>query len=102
MSAEERFDQWAIVEVMGHNRFIGRVTEQVIAGTGFVRVDIPSHGKDREFTKILSTGSIYAITPVSEDIARSMAGRVRQEPVHPYELTLTADALLSDEGEDGI
>lgn len=32
---------WAIVELFGHARIAGRVTEQVIAGQGFIRADVP-------------------------------------------------------------
>lgn len=35
------FDQWAIVDVMGHQRYAGRVTEETLAGAGFIRVDVP-------------------------------------------------------------
>jgi len=81
------FDEWAIVDVMGHQRYIGRVTEQVIAGTGFVRVDVPKTEKTQAWSKLIGTGSIYAITPVSEEIARAMAEKRQDEPIQPYELT---------------
>ncbi len=35
------FDTWAVVEVMGHNTYAGRVTEQAIGGASFIRVDVP-------------------------------------------------------------
>ena len=39
--AEPTFECFALVEIFGHTRIAGKVTEQVIAGTGFVRVDVP-------------------------------------------------------------
>ena len=99
----EKFDQWAIVDVMGHQRYVGRVSEQVIAGAGFVRVDIPQTDKTQPWTKLIGTGSIYAITPVSEEIARAMANRSQVEPVAAYELTprLTSQASVYDnDGDD--
>ncbi len=79
---ETKFEEWAIVDVMGHQRYVGQVTEQVIAGCDFVHVDIPKTKKTQPWTKLIGTGSIYAITPVSEDIARSMAANSQREPVH--------------------
>ena len=67
------FDEWAIVEVMGHKQFAGHVTEQALGGASFVRVDVPEvkvgetrhHGEETlpAFTKLLGAGSIYAISP---------------------------------------
>ena len=87
VETQTKFEEWAIVDVMGHQRYVGKVTEQVIAGCGFVRVDIPETETTQAWTKLVGTGSIYAITPVSEDIARSMAANSQREPVQAYELT---------------
>ena len=95
------FDQWAIVDVMGHQRYVGRVTEQVIAGAGFVRVDVPKTDKLESWTKLVAPAAIHSITPVSEEIARAMANREQREPIQAYELTpkLTAQASF-DYGDD--
>lgn len=107
-SSGDTFDQWAIVDVMGHQRYIGRVTEQVIAGQGFVRIDVPETEKQKPWTKLIGTGSIYAITPVTEDIGRAMASKRTSAPVDAYDLPrdfqprITSDAAMdeADEYED--
>lgn len=38
---EQKFEQWAIVELMGHRRLAAKVTEQVIAGQAMLRIDVP-------------------------------------------------------------
>lgn len=91
---DQKFDEWAIVDVMGHQRYIGKVSEQVVAGQGFVRVDVPGTQDSNPWTKLIGTGSIYAITPVSEEIARGMAETSQAKPVHAYELPR---ALVSQE-----
>ena len=92
MSDGAKFEEWAIVEVMGHSRYAGKVTEQAIGGCNFVRVDVPrleADGRTPEqqpFTKLLGAASIFAITPVSEEVARRVAGTIRAAPVHVYDL----------------
>lgn len=82
----DRFAQWAIVEIMGHQRYAGYTTEQVIAGQAFLRVDIPATTAQPAFSKLFGTSSIYAISPTTEEIARSVAERVKQSPIDVYEL----------------
>lgn len=104
MNEEAKFEQWAIVDVMGHQRYVGMVTEQVIAGCGFVRVDVPQTSEQAEWTKLIGTGSIYAITPVEKDIAIAMAERLQQKPIAAYELTpkmvVDAQRTLGYEDDD--
>lgn len=80
------FETWAIVEIMGHQRYAGRVTEQTIAGSSFLRVDIPAVNEQPEFTKLFSPASVYAITPVTEEIAKGVAQGCRQAPISIYDL----------------
>ena len=44
----EKFDQWAIVELMGHVKLAGRVTEEKRFGVEMGRIDIPQ--EDGAFT----------------------------------------------------
>jgi hypothetical protein len=101
------FDVFAIVELFGHARIAGRVTEQVIAGQGFIRVDVPELPTRPAFTRLYGPGAIYSITPVSNEIATAAACSMRVEPVNVY-IALPSkagenmgdDYDPSDEGED--
>ena len=86
MSDDTTFDTWAIVELMGHRRLAGRLTEQQIAGDGFLRLDIPS---DPPVTQFYRPAAVYAITPTTEDIARRVATFGRPAPVQVWELEPT-------------
>lgn len=87
---------WAVVEVLGHVRLAGWLTEQTIAGTAFVRVDVPELAavdtvyQKREalpaFTKLIGGGSIYSITPCTEAVARRAAETFRVIPVQYVDL----------------
>lgn len=94
------FDSWCIVELFGHQKIAGRVTEQAIGGQSFVRVDVPRTERYPEFTRFFGSGAIYSITPVSEEIATAAAQRVYAEPVTVY---IGASAQLpspiSDDGD---
>lgn len=35
------FDSWAIVEIMGHDKYAGRVTEEPLFGVNMLRIDVP-------------------------------------------------------------
>lgn len=80
-----QFEAWAIVEVMGHRQFAGFVTEQALGGASFVRVDVPESDGLPAFTKLLGAGSIYAITPCTEETAKAFACKSRQRAFSTYE-----------------
>lgn len=84
--ATEKFDQWCIVELFGHQRIAGRVTEQAIGGCNFVRVDVPEIAGKPAFTKLFGNGAIYAMSPVSEAVAMAVANQIRAVPVSAYEI----------------
>lgn len=81
-----QFDQWAILEIMGHQRFAGHLTEQTIGGAAMLRIDVPAVGDLPAFTRYFTAASVYAITPVSEELARQVASGLKRAPVTVYEL----------------
>lgn len=82
---EQKFESWALVELFGHQRIVGRVTEQSVGGCSFVRVDVLK--EDGSFyTRLLGNGAIYAINPMGEDEARVLAKSLAQKPVYAWEV----------------
>lgn len=97
---------WAIVELFGHNRIAGRVKSENFGSACLIRVDVPEVEKqaprtyDYEkgeyipghrvrvaaFTKYLGLGSIYALNPVTEELARAAAAEIGCEPVRAFGL----------------
>jgi hypothetical protein len=86
MSKPEQFDQWAVIELFGHNRIAGRVTEQVIGGCSFVRVDVPKIDEIPAYTKLFGQGAIYAITITDERTSRAVAEQIAPVPIDRFEL----------------
>ncbi len=83
--SEEKFEQWGVVEIMGHQRVAGKVTEQAVGGTAFVRVDVPESDGRPAFTKLYGSGAIYAISITSEETARAIAARLQQAPISVWD-----------------
>jgi hypothetical protein len=111
------FSGWAIVEVMGHRRLAGYVSEQPIAGAALVRVDVPAtdgdapdvYGGDPRgtpgYTQMIGVQSIYALTPCDEATACKAARQLERTklPYQPRALAAGArdeDAELLDDPED--
>lgn len=87
----EKFDEWAVVEIMGHKRFAGKVTEQAVGGASFVRIDVPEMTLPTgdllpAFTKLFGAASIYCISPCTEETARLFAASIRAEGFSRYEV----------------
>lgn len=86
---EQNFEEWAILELFGHKRIAGRVTEQEIAGAGFLRLDVPMRD-GTVTTHFFQPSSVYAMHPVTEEVARAVALANEPEPVHRWELPAPA------------
>lgn len=82
---QEKFESWCIVEVMGHGRYAGMVTEQQLGGGSFIRVDVPAVGDRPAFTKLLGHSSIFAITPCTEQTAHQAAKSFAVRPFAMFE-----------------
>jgi hypothetical protein len=83
---EQRFESWCIVELFGHQRIAGMVTEAQVGGCSFIRVDVPETRSQPAFTRFFGQGAIYSITPVSEEVARAAGEYLRERPVSVYML----------------
>lgn len=69
------FEGWAIVEIMGHRRLAGYVSEVSIAGAAMLRVDIAGKepGSSPKATQFYGGASLFCLTPTTEENARKEA-----------------------------
>jgi hypothetical protein len=72
---------WAIVEVMGHAQYAGRVSEYAALGVPLVRVEIPETSTSPACEKLLGAASIFRITPCDEKVARVAAQQFCVRPL---------------------
>lgn len=78
---EEKFEQWAVVELFGHSRIAGKISEMTIGGCSFVRVDVPANDGRPAFSKIFGQGAIYSMLFVDEETAMGAVAMLPEQPV---------------------
>ena len=88
-------DEWAIVELFGHIRTAGRISEVERFGGRLMRLDVPGDDGGFAATQYLGNAALYRVTVTTEEIARQVARLGRPEPVQRWELT------AATEGDDG-
>ncbi len=81
----ESFNQWVIIELFGHQRFAGHLS-QANWPPGFGRLEIPATDGHDAVTQLINPSSIYRLTPTTEAIATAVAAQCRPAPVHRWEL----------------
>ena len=99
-----QFECFAIVELFGHQVIAGKVSEQVIGGQGFVRVDVPAidgidGSRTDAFTKLYGSNAIYCITPTDEETALPAVHGLRKQPLEVWKLNLPRLSAGRDEDD---
>lgn len=118
--------QWAVVELMGHVRIAGLLSEEERFGSKVGRIDIPSpiavcmpcggsvgkndaceqcRGKGAVgggfVTQFFGGSSVYRITFVSEEAARAVAKSSQPQPIHSWEMPKQLAASARSDYDDG-
>lgn len=101
------FNGWAIVDVLGHQRYIGYVTTEAFGAAVLFRIDVPAlearerttvrpgyvgdvyapagtvvqEGAVAGYTKLVGAGSIYTITPCDQAAAIAALETSRPRPL---------------------
>lgn len=94
---------WVLLELMGHRQRIGLAREEEVAGGLMLRIDIPTEG-EKYATEYYGSSSIYALRPVSEEVARDHYAARDPRPSRPLEyrerLSVERDDDFADFGDD--
>lgn len=94
-------EEWVVLELLGHLKLAGRVTEEERFGTKLGRIDIPM--EDGSFvTRYFSGAAVYGMTPVTETVARQVAKGLSHYPVQPwgYPKQITTNSYREDDDDD--
>jgi len=99
MTESKTYADWSILELMGHRRLAGYVTEVEIAGKGFLRIDVPGP-EDTTTSQLYNPDSVYGLTPTTEAVARAVAKGNVHVPVHRWELPTLTETTRGDVEDD--
>jgi hypothetical protein len=104
----DSFDTWAVVELFGHVKLAGKVTEVEMFGAKMLRLDVPAVDGHLGFTKFYGGSAVFSLAPTTEEIAVGVIRRLRPAPVTPYDVglrpQLTAapqEAQVVEDDDDG-
>jgi hypothetical protein len=81
---QETIETWAFVEIMGHSKIAGRVSERKVGVQVMLQVDVPKADEGLAFTKLYNPSSIFSITPTTEEWCRKFVKARVEYPVLPY------------------
>jgi hypothetical protein len=116
---QAKFDGWAVVDILGHQRFVGYVTTQAFGAAVMFRIDVPAlEPRDRVtkspeyvghnyvpagttvkegpvdgYSKLVGAGSIYMITPCTEAAALVAVEKLQPRPLLSVDLPAGTLAL---------
>jgi hypothetical protein len=82
----DNFSEWAIVDLFGHQRIAGQVSNQNIGSATFVRVDVYEDSNKVAFTRFFNPSAIYGISPVSKKVALAAAKAIDAKPVQAWDM----------------
>jgi len=129
---QSKFEGWAVVEIMGHNKEIGFVTTEYFGGPALFRVDQPEL-PEREYTltrpqwigdthcpagtvvqreampgktSFVGPSSIFRLTPCTEETARKAIEAMLPSPIKvlsiPDNQKLVTAGMVSAEQDDSF
>lgn len=84
--SESSFEGWVVLELMGHRRLSGWLSEEQIGGGSFLRLDVHKSRTEILATQYYSPSAVYCITPTDEQTAFKVAAMAQPAPVHRWEL----------------
>jgi hypothetical protein len=82
----ETSEMWGIVDLFGHTKIAGKISEQTLGGAAFVRVDVPYVPGVEAHTRLFGNSAIYSISFTSQAIAESVARKIQSKPISVYDL----------------
>ena len=92
------FGEWCVIELMGHRRAVGYVTEVAIAGVEFLRVDTPAAGGNPAVTQFYRPTAVYGIHPTTEAMVRQAAESIRPyQPLDRFDLVASGAPRMLEE-----
>lgn len=84
-----------VLELFGHQRIAGHVSEYNFAGSSFVRVDVPQCGDVPGFTRMFHPNAVYCFNPVDEETMIFVAEQCSVRPLTVFDLSEMRRKMLA-------
>lgn len=101
---KEKFQKYAVVEMMGHRKIVGVVSDSEIGGSSLLRVDVLNSEGQPDRTEYIGVSSIYCLTIVTEEAAMAAAQSNASKPAWAWDLPnrfqLTSGVIDADDDDD--
>ncbi|MBI2427515.1 MAG: hypothetical protein HYV29_01710 [Ignavibacteriales bacterium] len=81
---QETIETWAYVEIMGHQKIAGRVSERKVGVSVMLQIDVPNPTEGYSHSVLYSPQSIFSIQPTTEEWCRKFIAARIEYPVLPY------------------
>ncbi len=94
--SKKAFEEWTILELMGHRRLAGLVREETIGAASFIRIDVPDGKGGFDVTQYYNPAAVYCMTPTTQEMAEQVAARDQPQPVSRWELLPKSQAPVAE------
>lgn len=96
-----------VVELFGHQKIAGYVSEHNVAGAPFIRVDVPETDTAPAFTRMFHPNAIYCFNPCDIETMVAMVDRLEVRPIEPFEIRkmvakISAQQLIDESDPYGV
>jgi hypothetical protein len=79
----ERLEMWAFIEIYGHKRLAGKVTQRNLGTEVMFQVDVPKGETEFSHSQLYSPKAIFSMTPTNEAWCRKWAAKAEEYDVAP-------------------
>lgn len=97
---EGSFEGWAVIELMGRRKLGGYVQEATVAGSSFLRIDVPGWNDDTLVTQFYSAAAVYCLTPTTEHLAKQFSLTHQPVPFTHWELPSAVPSVVTGPPDD--
>jgi hypothetical protein len=94
----QKFEAYALIELFGHQRMAGKVSEQTIGNSAFIRIDVPETKTQPAFSRLLNPSAIYAINPITLEAMEEMARNLDKAPLQAWDIRQTVAKAKAELG----
>lgn len=96
MEENKSIDFPALVELFGHTRIAGKVSEHALGGNVMIRIDVPDTKRIPSYTKFVNPSAIYALNPITEEMMQKLAEEIKAKPIESFDLREVQRKLMAE------